>query len=191
MQYFETFYNLCVVTFKNISILFQISSPQLKLYPNLFKVRVWIIRFLADKHPNISYRLPFHIKEYKLFPGYYWDVKEIRIHKDKTLSIEDRFGKVHTPNSVKWSLAKAHAQAQLTFFAPGLAHNHVHFVFPTLMASLVRQVLPEDSILRKLVEPHTRFTQYINYKALNVSGLICKQHLSWQVYTNFQLSIIL
>ena len=96
----------------------------------------------------------------------------------------DRTGEVHTPNSPTWVLAKAHAQAQLTFFAPGLAHNHVHFVFPTLMAVLIRKVLPRESVLRQLIEPHTRFTQYINYKALNVSRCIYFKGLNGNVFIN-------
>jgi len=123
----------------------------------------------SEKDSDIAWRLPFNLKDYRVFDGFYWDVSEVRIHTDDKLSIVDKSGVVYTPQSKEWNLAKAHAQAQLTFFAPGLAHNHVHFVFPSLMASQARTVLPQSSILRQLLEPHTRFTQYINYKALNVS----------------------
>ena len=128
------------------------------------------MRFLfTENDPDIMWTLPFNLEGYKIFEGFYWDVCQIRIHKDNRISILDRNGRVHTSKSPTWNLAKAHAQAQLTFFAPGLAHNHVHFVFPSIMACYARKVLPPTSLLRQLLEPHTRFTQYINYQALNVS----------------------
>ena len=106
--------------------------------------------------------------QYNLFPGYYWDVREIRIHKDDSLSIVDRMGYIHLPRSKSWLLAKSHAQSQMTFFGPGMAHNYQHFGFPTAIALETRRVLPKTSILRQLIGPHTRFTQHINYKALTV-----------------------
>ncbi|CAK8689263.1 unnamed protein product [Clavelina lepadiformis] len=121
----------------------------------------------GDENSDIEWRLPFTLENYHVFKGFYWDVSEIRLHHNHQLTIVDKTGKIHTQESKTWNLAKAHAQAQLTFFAPGLAHNHVHFVFPSLVSSQVRKMLPPTSVLRQLLDPHTRFTQYINYQALN------------------------
>ena len=33
-----------------------------------------------------------------------------------------------------WKLAKLHLQVMMTFYPPGMAHNWVHFVFPSAMA---------------------------------------------------------
>ena len=38
------------------------------------------------------------------------DVRTVYVGADKTLSIEDRSGKVHKPKSATWLLAKAHVQ---------------------------------------------------------------------------------
>ena len=119
---------------------------------------------------GIQWTLTFPIEEYTLLPGFYWDIKQIRIHEDKSVSLVDRKGNVHSPTTPLWNFAKAHTQAQLTYYAPGNAHNHVHFIFPSIMATLVRERLPKNSNLRRLLEPHTRFTEFINHKALHVSG---------------------
>ena len=124
---------------------------------------------VLEKGSDVAWRLPFEIERYKLFDGFYWDVKEIVIHHNNQLSLIDRVGVVHTPLSSTWGIAKAHAQVQLSFFVLGMAHNHVHFVFPSLMALYVKTTLSETSVLRQLLEPHTRFTQYINFQVLHVS----------------------
>ena len=125
-----------------------------------------------DKNPDIKWKMPFYdLDNYELFPGYHWDVREVRIHADNTLSIADRLGYLHVPGSKSWMLAKAHLQSQMTFFGPGMAHNYVHFGFPTAVAIETRRVLSPSSVLRQLLEPHTRFTQHINYKALTVRFL--------------------
>nr|CAB3260406.1 uncharacterized protein LOC100175252 [Phallusia mammillata] len=121
----------------------------------------------GDPSTDILWRLPINIDNYKLFKGCYWDIREIRLHREYKISLVDRVGGVHTPLDKTWRLAKAHAQALLTFYAPGLAHNTVHFVFPSLVAGKVRTVLPPSSVLRQLLEPHTKYTEYINYQALH------------------------
>jgi len=118
-------------------------------------------------HNNVEWILELPIENYELLPGFYWDIKTIQVHKDKSISLIDRKGNLHSPHTSFWDFAKAHAQVQLTYYAPGNAHNHVHFIFPSIMACLVRERLPKKSNLRKLLEPHTRFTEYINHKALH------------------------
>ncbi|CAK8678581.1 unnamed protein product [Clavelina lepadiformis] len=137
-------------------------------------------------HSDVEWTMHFDIDSYNLFQGFYWDVTEIKLHENQTLSITDRMGRLHKPGSKNWNLAKAHAQAQLGFFGPGLTHDNVHFVFPSIMAAQIRLILPKSSVLRQLVEPHTRFTQYINHKALfegqstsNTGSLVDKLFRPW------------
>ncbi|XP_039264750.2 uncharacterized protein LOC120340534 [Styela clava] len=131
---------------------------------------------VKEENPLSEVAWHFSLEEmgkYKLFQEFYWDVEEIMVLKSGKLNIRDRSGKIHTPRCKTWTLAKAHAQVQLTFFVPGLSHNHVHFVLPSVIAYETRKKLPETSVLRQLIEPHTRFTQYINHQALNKSISSC------------------
>ena len=72
----------------------------------------------ADK--SIEFVLDFPIDEYKLFDGFYWDLKQLRIHNNKKISLKDRKNNVYTPSHKKWKLAKAHAQVYFVF-------DHDHF----------------------------------------------------------------
>lgn len=55
-------------------------------------------------------------------------------------------------------------QVCLSYFAPGLSHNHVHFVLPSALAVLSRKLLNPDGVLYKVLYQHFRFTERINYQ---------------------------
>lgn len=62
------------------------------------------------------------------------------------------------------------AMTTISFFIPGIGHSWVHFLFPDAVAATVANNLPRNSVLYKLLEPHTRYTSRINWEALGVRG---------------------
>lgn len=66
--------------------------------------------FIDEEDKSIEFVLDFPIDEYELFNGFYWDIKQLRIHKNNNISLKDRKDNIYTPSHKKWKLAKAHAQ---------------------------------------------------------------------------------
>lgn len=62
-------------------------------------------------------------------------------------------------------------QVCLSYFAPGLSHNHVHFVFPSAMCVFSKKLLNHEGTLYKLLSPHFRFTERINYQVKEAGQL--------------------
>ena len=59
----------------------------------------------------------------------------------------------------------------MTYYAPGLSHNHVHFVFPSSMVLIAKRYLKPNSFLFRLLEPHSKFTERINYQVLSIKTM--------------------
>jgi len=85
--------------------------------------------------------------------------------------------------------AKLHLQICMSYYAPGLAHNHVHFVFPSSLCVLSKTMLNRSGVLWKLLSPHFRFTEGINQQALrigkatsNKNSIIDKLFYTWQPF---------
>ncbi|XP_078485879.1 uncharacterized protein LOC100175252 [Ciona intestinalis] len=113
-------------------------------------------------------------KDVKIFKGFYWDVRRIYVDLAKhKISIEmgnggifhSDSGSLHRPN---YELAKLHAQICLTYYAPGFAHNYVHFVFPSAVCVYAKKQLNHEGVLFKLLAPHFRFVERLNYQALRI-----------------------
>nr|XP_018666934.1 uncharacterized protein LOC494401 isoform X1 [Ciona intestinalis] len=112
--------------------------------------------------------------DFYLFRGFYWDAREVWFSKDctkmKLVFTGDR--EISWPcegkQMAEWKLAKLHAQVCLTYYAPGLSHNHVHFVFPSSMTMVIKRYLKPTSFLFRFLKPFFQFTERINHQALNV-----------------------
>ncbi|XP_078493652.1 uncharacterized protein LOC100183334 isoform X1 [Ciona intestinalis] len=108
-----------------------------------------------------------------LFQGFYWDARHVLVSPDgKKIIIQVDGGKeFHSDDErhrADYDFAKLHVQVCLSYFAPGLSHNHVHFVFPSAVCVLGKKLLNRKGALYKLLSPHFRFTERINYQALRV-----------------------
>ncbi|CAK8673295.1 unnamed protein product [Clavelina lepadiformis] len=114
------------------------------------------------------------LQNYFLFQGFYWDARQIFVDADGSriiIQMDDgsEFSSDCEPaQRSDYKLAKLHAQVCLSYFAPGLSHNYVHFVFPSAVCVLAKNKLNHQSTLYKLLSPHFRFTERINYQALKV-----------------------
>jgi hypothetical protein len=72
-----------------------------------------------------------------------------------------------------FELAKMHALTSLSYFIAGIGHSWVHFLFMDAAAATTHNLLRKkhkNSVLYKLLEPHTRYTSRINWEALGVQG---------------------
>ncbi|XP_039270475.1 uncharacterized protein LOC120345131 isoform X2 [Styela clava] len=109
-----------------------------------------------------------------LFQGFYWDARHVLVSPDaKKIIIQMSDGQEYNSDCEQrlrptFDLAKLHVQVCLSYFAPGLSHNHVHFVLPSAVAVLSQKLLNRNGILYKLLYQHFRFTERINYQALRV-----------------------
>jgi len=109
-----------------------------------------------------------------LFQGFYMDAREVFLNANGSKIIIKMYnGKEYSSDGssterADFDQAKLHLQVCLTYYAPGLAHNHVHFVFPTSFCVLSKQHLNHKGVLYKLLSPHFRFTEGINQQALRV-----------------------
>lgn len=110
------------------------------------------------------------MENYVLHSGYYYDVREVKFTLKEPICIILRGKTVIKSKATEedWKLAKLHLQIMMSFYTPGMQHNWVHFVLPSAIAVNTPKVLRPDSVLRKLITPHIRFTERINHQALFV-----------------------
>jgi hypothetical protein len=97
----------------------------------------------------------------------YFEVNGIEVQKDSQeitifmwpprLSPEGRM-------AMLWAVQSA--MNTLCYFGPGIAHSWVHFLFPDAVAATVHNDVPRNSVLYRLLEPHTHYTSRINWEAL-------------------------
>ena len=71
---------------------------------------------------------------------------------------------------VAFQRAMQAAVTTISYFIPGIGHSWVHFLFPDAVAATVHNHLPRSSTLYRLLEPHVRYTNRINWEALGVQG---------------------
>lgn len=75
-------------------------------------------------------------------------------------------GRRHEPGDPLWETAVTHAMGWATQCVPAAAHNWVHFAFPDACATAWNELASKDSTVARLIAPHVRFTNRINWQAL-------------------------
>lgn len=110
------------------------------------------------------------LNQLNFFPGFNFSARHVWFNNDLICIEMDNGVEYYSRGSYRedYELAKLHLQVCLTFHAPGLAHNYVHFGIPGTMSVLSRELLGRSSVLYNLITPHLRFTERINYQALHV-----------------------
>lgn len=112
------------------------------------------------------------LKDLDNFDDTYYDIEKIVVDKATKkitfYSIAD--GPITDSDEAAYNRAKMAAIACITYFVPGVGHSWVHFLFPDAMGAAAFNTLPRKSVLYKLLEPHMRFTNRINWEALGVRG---------------------
>lgn len=106
----------------------------------------------------------FHAPVWK---GYYQEIEYFKCNPSKNFyRIIDKAGKVYSPDDSDWETAVNHLVAAYTVGIPVASHNWVHFCYPELMGAAVFHTLTKGSVLYRLLHPHVRFTNRINYQVL-------------------------
>lgn len=102
-----------------------------------------------------------------LFPYRPLTISQFRFNLErKEYAIIDIGGRMHKPEDPSWDTALAHAMCWTTIANPSGAHNWVHFALPDTAASVYDRMTLKDTTLWRLLAPHLRFTNRINYQAL-------------------------
>ncbi|HVA24835.1 MAG TPA: hypothetical protein VMW62_10615 [Chloroflexota bacterium] len=102
-----------------------------------------------------------------LFPFRPLTVAQFRFDLERnTFSVIDVGGRTHSPGDPTWETAITHVMAWTTIGVPSGAHNWVHFALPDVAASAHERMAQGDTNVARLLEPHLRFTNRINYQAL-------------------------
>ena len=148
-----------------------------KNHPKTADIKVVCDMFLAsagalmtqwEESENV-YVADFAVMKAPLWDGYAFDIVHFKFNPDKNdYTIIDKFGNTYTPEHPQWQTAINHLVYQYTVVIPMAAHNWVHFSYPDSFAAAVFKKLSRDSVLYKLLYPHTRFTNRINYQAVYV-----------------------
>ncbi|XP_076822145.1 uncharacterized protein LOC143468684 isoform X2 [Clavelina lepadiformis] len=114
------------------------------------------------------------MEQFTLFEGFYWDARRVYVDPDKEkivieMESEEEFhSDCARHDRPDYDLAKLHLQVCMSYYAPGLGHNYVHFVFPSAVCIYAKRHLSESSFLYKLLAPHFRFMERLNYQALRI-----------------------
>ncbi|NVJ58864.1 MAG: hypothetical protein HWE27_00670 [Gammaproteobacteria bacterium] len=115
------------------------------------------------------YIAEFNVMKAPLWDGYAFDILNFKFNqKSERFFINDKHGNSYTPDHRHWQTALNHLVYQYTITIPMASHNWVHFSYPDSFAAAVFKRLSRDSVLFKLLYPHTRFTNRINYQAVYV-----------------------
>ncbi len=101
------------------------------------------------------------------FEGYYKEIAFFKANPDRNFyQIIDHAGRIYAPGDELWETAVHHLVALYTIAIPMGSHNWVHFCYPEVMGEAVFQKLNRNSILYRMLAPHVRFTNRINYQAV-------------------------
>ncbi len=113
------------------------------------------------------------------FAGYY-DIRKIDIDTEtnKLTFFTKNNEKINSEHPL-YHVAKIHATVCLTYFSPGIGHSWVHFDFPCVVSAICYNMLPNGSVLHKILTTHTRFTLAINNQALRVQQAT-NNHNNWK-----------
>lgn len=102
-----------------------------------------------------------------LYPYQPLTVAQFRFNVEReTYRIVDIGGHTHQPGDPTWDTAVTHALCWAVIAVPAGAHNWVHFALPDVVASAHERMALQDSNVARLLRPHVRFTNRINYQAL-------------------------
>lgn len=103
----------------------------------------------------------------------YYDVTQIDIDKrtsEITIYTKQDGPVTKASGEDAWKRAKMHALTSISYFIPGIGHSWVHFCFMDAVSATVHNSVKRNTVLYKLLEPHTRYTNRINWEALGVEG---------------------
>ncbi|HVA24834.1 MAG TPA: hypothetical protein VMW62_10610 [Chloroflexota bacterium] len=102
-----------------------------------------------------------------LFPYRPLTVAQFRFDLERDcFRIIDIGGHTHRPGDPTWDTAVTHALCWAVIAVPAGAHNWVHFALPDVVASVHERMTLQDSNVWRLLAPHVRFTNRINYQGL-------------------------
>jgi hypothetical protein len=114
-----------------------------------------------------AYVVDFSSFQVQFWEGYYQDILEFEFNIEHShYAITDRSGNRYTPEHPNWNSCLFHLICSYTTCLALASHGWVHFAFPDTMATAICQKLPNDTVLYRLLAPHARFTNRINYQAL-------------------------
>ncbi|WP_144394148.1 hypothetical protein [Pleionea sediminis] len=115
------------------------------------------------------YFVDFKVMKAPVWQGYSFDIESFKFNPEKDYYlIKDVQGNTYEPDHARWSTALNHLVYQYSVVIPMASHNWVHFTYPDSFAAAVFKKLNRDSVLYKLLYPHTRFTNRINNQAVYV-----------------------
>lgn len=80
--------------------------------------------------------------------------------------LHDASGRVFRPGDPLWTGAKRKLIGQISVWVPAEGHSWSHFWLPDVVAATVHASLPRDTVLYRLLAPHTRFTNRHNHAGL-------------------------
>lgn len=113
------------------------------------------------------YVTSFEVMKAPLWKGHVFDITEFKFSPNRDFYCAiDKLGNRYDSQHANWQSIVNHLVYQYTIAIPMASHNWVHFAYPDSFAAAVFRKLSRDSILYKLLYPHTRFTNRINYQAV-------------------------
>jgi hypothetical protein len=111
----------------------------------------------------------FEVMKSPLWKGHEFRIDTFMFEPEREyFVITDTLGERYQPGDERWETAMNHLVYQYTISIPMASHNWVHFAYPDSFAAAVFKKLSRESVLYKLLYPHTRFTNRINYQAVYI-----------------------
>lgn len=115
------------------------------------------------------YITSFDVMKAPLWKGHVFDISHFKFSPERNFYCAiDKLGNTYDVEHSNWQSIINHLVYQYTIVIPMASHNWVHFAYPDSFAAAVFRKLSRDSVLYKLLYPHTRFTNRINYQAVYI-----------------------
>jgi hypothetical protein len=113
------------------------------------------------------YVTSFEVMKAPLWKGHVFDITHFKFSPKRDFYCAiDKSGNSYDSQHANWQSIINHLVYQYTIAIPMASHNWVHFAYPDSFSAAVFRKLSRDSVLYKLLYPHTRFTNRINYQAV-------------------------